>query len=570
MGEGTAVVEVDREVRGLAERVGGVADGLGRLTAAHEGTREELAALRGQVAAFLRRDELDRARALAQTRLLGVRRQLGTEFGRHDGVRRDAVGILRAMDTGLVGQDLVRSLSDELMTSTPRYWLAPALVGLGAWLRDDQDLADRALAEATRRDHDRTALFYAFVLHRRGRDEAVARWVGRYVDAQDPTALGAEFRVVLDATTSGVLGAATRPVVLATIARWHVALTARPELVEAQVARWHTILGGMRTPVDGGFPTLAATSPSWPAMAEAHARAGVHGHALTVVDNLYRGEVAPPPDLAARIDAVLDGLTGDLDPEEAPLRRRAEELEALLVDDGDAPATAERDLAAPPARPVDFLTLVSDAAFAPEGTSRCRGTQRLAVALSRSWASAASERLENEARACAPSAIVLEYDGWRGRIDPTVSEGTLLALVADHMNRRTEGEASAVRIGRAAVAAAGASALLAVLGAVLIILGVPTVGAGSLVLAALPATLTLRRLAAVPRRRERIRQAGARRREYARGHVAACFAEASRWRHEFATSLADGTALRARLHALVPDDHVAPATPAIPTREVSA
>lgn len=120
-------------------------------------TRKELFDLQAQFHQFL--DTYNRATqvSLAETRLIKIRQELTSKFGHYGDVRRAAVGLLQATDISVVHTTTMRDITEELMVLTPAYWLAPALVALAAWLRDDQFLAQRALGEALRRDDEKLA-----------------------------------------------------------------------------------------------------------------------------------------------------------------------------------------------------------------------------------------------------------------------------------------------------------------------------------------------------------------------------------------------------------------------------
>ena len=79
----------------------------------------------------------------AETKLSGLKADLDREFGHHNVVRRTSIGVLQAFDIGNVTNRTVGRISEELMIQTPRYWLAPALVALAAWSRDDEEMAKR-------------------------------------------------------------------------------------------------------------------------------------------------------------------------------------------------------------------------------------------------------------------------------------------------------------------------------------------------------------------------------------------------------------------------------------------
>lgn len=95
-------------------------------------TRGELAELQRQFNDFEQRYERATEVGLAETRLVKVRQQLEREFGHHGEVRRAATGIMQAGDVGVVRQETMKSVTEELMLLAPGYWLAPALVALAA------------------------------------------------------------------------------------------------------------------------------------------------------------------------------------------------------------------------------------------------------------------------------------------------------------------------------------------------------------------------------------------------------------------------------------------------------
>ncbi len=162
-------------------------------------TRSELSRLEQAFADFVAADLKAKELALAETRQVKIRQQLENEFGYYAVVRRQATGILQAADVQLVRTETLRNATEELMLSAPRYWLAPALVALASWLGNNVDLAKRALAEAIRRDDEKTSLFFALISRRAGRSEANRVWLDRYFGLQDPYKLDRQTVVMVDA-----------------------------------------------------------------------------------------------------------------------------------------------------------------------------------------------------------------------------------------------------------------------------------------------------------------------------------------------------------------------------------
>ena len=125
------------------------------------------------------------AKSNAQQQLIWIRQEMEKKFGHYDIVRRTTTGILQADDLGIVKKDTISNATEELMISTPGYWLAPCLVALAAWINDQPELADRALREGIKRNDEKTSLFFALICRRADRKQAALKWTQRYLANQD-------------------------------------------------------------------------------------------------------------------------------------------------------------------------------------------------------------------------------------------------------------------------------------------------------------------------------------------------------------------------------------------------
>lgn len=96
----------------------------------------------------------------AETRLVKIRQELEKKYGHYDIVRRTTTGILQANDIGIVKKETISNATEELMISTPGYWLAPCLVALAAWINDQPELAEKAVKEGIKRNDEKTSLFF--------------------------------------------------------------------------------------------------------------------------------------------------------------------------------------------------------------------------------------------------------------------------------------------------------------------------------------------------------------------------------------------------------------------------
>jgi hypothetical protein len=524
-------------------------------------TRSELAHLRALFDEYVRRDALAKNLQLAQTTIIAVRNELETAYGHYATVRRLATGTLQAMDTGVVTQDAVQAASEELMITTPRYWLAPALVGLAAWIRDDRTLAERALGEALRRDNDKTSLFFALVLRRHSRDDATARWLRQYIARQNPATLSREFTVVLDAVATGTLGPAAKPLVMEHMGGWYERLTADPQTVDAQVARWRQLIDGMRSPIDPRFTVLPAVSPTWPALKAIYEGATVHGRAEQHFRGIFDRPMRPAPGLQERVDEILDNLVGSYDEEETPHRRKEAELQAIIDADGDKMAATAAAAAAASVHEdtVDFLTLLTNAGFFPDQVGASDGTQRMAIALAKDWIVTADGQLEAQNVAALPAWVDLTVEGWAGRIDGQATEQSLVDSLTAHVDAQTQADLRLIRFDGAPVAAVVFAGLALVLGIASMAGGGGGFGFFLLLVAVGLGGFGGYRYTQLEPRREHVRRLGEQRKANGTAQVRGAVAEVVDWRTAWDREVGRAGYFRMYMNALVRDAFVATA-----------
>ncbi|MER6846417.1 hypothetical protein AB0A81_02540 [Streptomyces flaveolus] len=407
------VQEVSNLVVRLTEQVGSVSGQVSAVEANQQQARTELQALRDEFLAFVRQAETTANVQRAETRIGVIEDKIDHEFGHHKTVRRTAVGMLQAFDVGLVSEDNVRMVSDQLMIQTPRYWLAPALVALASWSADDRDLCERAVDEAFRRSPDRTALFFALVLRRQGRREGAVRWLRHYLLAQDPASLGREFAVILEAIAQGAFGVVGRDLLDRTLAEWRSQLADSADAGTKQITRWREEIAALRGPSGRQeFPRLAAVSPQWGQLDGV--LSGARGQQLLL--DKYRAvldrEFTPSERIEDAVDDILDRLVSEYDNEELPLRRDLAFHQAVVDHDGDldsARRVADAD-AASYEETLDYLTVQTTAALNPEAIGTSPATQRLAVAACHEWFQHAHAGHTRDYRAAMPQDVQAHFD----------------------------------------------------------------------------------------------------------------------------------------------------------------
>lgn len=400
------VAQLDRSLAGVGQQVASVG-------AEQRTTRAELTSLyqefKEYVAEARRRADLQ----LAQTRVGVLQDELDHKFGQHNRVRDTATGMLQAFDSGLVSEETVRTVGEQLMVQTPRYWLAPLLVALAAWAGDNQALCERAVTEAFRRSPDKVSLFMALLLRRQGRQTGAVRWLRHYLNAQDPTALGRDFAVILEAISQGAFGPAGVTLVQEHLERWQEQLLGDEAAQQAQVDRWRMEIDGYVGPsATARFPRLAKLSPQWPALDRALARAGAHRSLIDRYTRLLAEEHPPADRLENAIDDILDRLVREYDPEELPLRRELQENQAVVDHGGDL-AAARRSVdmdAAAMERTLDYLTIQTTSALNPDAIGVSAATQRLALASCHEWFLRAHAGFTMDYRKAVPPAVAVTLD----------------------------------------------------------------------------------------------------------------------------------------------------------------
>ncbi|MYY08144.1 hypothetical protein GT204_04305 [Streptomyces sp. SID4919] len=409
------VRQVDAQVNALREHVNIVAGQVEHVRAGQQAARSELQQLRDDFKEYVRTAELNARIQRAETRIGVVQDQVDHEFGHYKQVRRTATGILQAFDVGLVTEDTVRSVSEQLMIQTPRYWLAPALVALASWSADDPRLCERGVEEAYRRSPDRTSLFFALVLRRQDRADGSVRWLRHYLQAQDPHALGREFTVILEAVAHGAFGAAGRDVLAGVLTRWNAMMADEVEYREtqdAQTRRWRAEVDSLRSPSAAReFPQLAAFSPQWSILDGVLSWARTQRLFLDKYQSVLGHEAAPAARLEDTVDDLLDLLVSEYDDEELPLRRELALNRAVVTHRGDT-AAADAAVKADEASygiTLDLLTLQTTAALSPAAIGVSEGTRKLAVGACREWLFRAHTQFTRDYRAAVPQDVQIRF-----------------------------------------------------------------------------------------------------------------------------------------------------------------
>lgn len=364
----------------------------------------------------------------AETRLVKIRQELEKKYGHYDIVRRTTTGILQADDIGIVKKDTISNATEELMISTPGYWLAPCLVALAAWINDQPELAEKAIKEGIKRNDEKTSLFFALICRRADRKEACLKWTQRYLANQDEENLDRKTIIVLDAFASGLFGADTEGVISRQMNEWLQHLEEKPGFTEKQTQQWSEAINLKRKPIDtSSYTYLRKYSKTWPVLEDILEGAHLHAEMLEYLIGIFEQKVSTAT-VREQLDDILDSLVTDFDDEELPFRKE-EKFEQFIVDFRGDESRARQNMNVEQTAfetHKDFTQLLTDAAMKPETAHSSVSTQKFAFALSRDWVMNAYNDVVAQNRMKIPNEIEINVDTFNDTTVDGQNENELL------------------------------------------------------------------------------------------------------------------------------------------------
>lgn len=364
----------------------------------------------------------------AETRLVKIRQELEKKYGHYDIVRRTTTGILQADDIGIVKKDTISNATEELMISTPGYWLAPCLVALAAWINDQPELAEKAIKEGIKRNDEKTSLFFALICRRADRKEACLKWTQRYLANQDEENLDRKTIIVLDAFASGLFGADTEGVISRQMNEWLQHLEEKPGFTGKQTQQWSEAINLKRKPIDtSSYTYLRKYSKTWPVLEDILEGAHLHAEMLEYLIGIFEQKVSTAT-VREQLDDILDSLVTDFDDEELPLRKE-EKFEQFIVDFRGDESRARQNMNVEQTAfetHKDFTQLLTDAAMKPETAHSSVSTQKFAFALSRDWVMNAYNDVVAQNRMKIPNEIEINVDTFNDTTVDGQNENELL------------------------------------------------------------------------------------------------------------------------------------------------
>ena len=388
------------EISGLDTRVSGVESSVSQLRERVDGLEKSvvraISELQRTMNEFVTEYRRDRTIQNAHNDLAEARRELNEAFGRYKEVRDLASEIIYVVQSGFVSRSVILDVTERLAIRTPRYWLAPAILAVAAWLDRDKDRYVESIKTALALDPSKTALFMTLLLRHQARNEDMREWIGSYLTGLEPTNLPTDFAVVIEAVAGRTLGAGSAPHLVRRMRSWYHNAASSHDAQAEEIRQWERNLLGLAAAGEYAdtFPVLAQSNPGWELLRKRHEAYT----AIEAADQYFRGRfeegVDIPANLDEKISLLLKSLAGDPDPAEDRILQRVRRAEAVI--EMQDRAAAERRVAAEEAdraRTLNILSLVTRAAF-PTGRRRPPTmTELLAIVMSQRLISAAAERI---------------------------------------------------------------------------------------------------------------------------------------------------------------------------------
>ena len=408
---------------------------------------DEVGALAREFRDFVQLQVRMHEKSNSQQRLIQIHQELEKRFGHYDIVRRTTTGILQADDLGIVKRETISNATEELMISTPGYWLTPCLVALAAWINDQPDLAEKALREGIKRNDEKTSLFWALVCRRANRKPAALKWTQRYLANQDEENLDRKTVIILDAFASGLLGSDSEGIVSRQMGEWLEHLADKPGFVEKQTQQWSEAINLKRTKLNSSdYKYLRKYSKTWPVLQDIMEGAMLHAEILDYFTSIFDQE-ASTDSLKAQLDEILNSLVTEFDDEELPLRKE-EKFNQFVVDfDGDVNRARQHMNIEQTAfeEHKDFTQLLTDAAMKPDSSHASVSTQKFSIALSKEWIGNAYNDIIATNRMKIPNEIEINVDTFNDMTTDGQNETELIDKFTALVDRE-ESDALAQRV----------------------------------------------------------------------------------------------------------------------------
>ena len=423
----------------------------------------ELADLREKFVQMMKEQRMAAALQRALTEIIRIRQELEQKYGSYQLVRNTMLGILQANDLALVRNETIATASEELMISTPKYWLAPCVVALSAWIADNKELAERALKEALKRDPEKTSLVFALVCRRsahtadekanEAKNIACFKWLSCYFSMQKAKSMKRSIITYINAYVNGVFGANESEKIKeicdfdSYVAKWMKDIDENGTLEIEQSAYWSEFYESKCKNIHQDYPVLANTCPQFEQI-------NTYVRRINAVDEIFEhfADIASAKvdktRLAEMIDKELLTLVSKFDDEEAPLREEEELMTEIKRLQGDE-EQAKRIIAARKIKradpPVNFAEQLTQAITSPDTGNDIASARKTSCKFLSKYIVPAYHKFIGEKRSEFPESIDIKFDDWSGSTTDGSNKDKLKRDYASGVNAKRNAELSTIK-----------------------------------------------------------------------------------------------------------------------------
>ena len=353
----------------------------------------------------------------ATTELVRIRQALEQEFGNYRIVRETMLGVLQATDSALVRENTISRVSEELMLSTPKYWLAPVLVAVSAWISNDRDLAERAIKEAMRRDEEQTALTMALICRRNKRVDTCYEWLSIYFSKQKAYSFTtSNFRIV-DAYVNNVFGPDKKHLCDEYLERWVNEIKGNSSNFEQeQIKIWRDFCNKYTVDIDADYPDMVQSVNEYESIKGYISRiesTDIIEEDFQKINNAYVDDERLKED----VDYNLIELISRYDKDEEQLRKE-ERLQQEIKENGGSKEAAIKKIAAEDTALYEkSVNLIEQMTRVIAGGSDCRPSEKkTAMSFLGGYVRKGFDTYIRENKESFPSEITMDIDGWSGKV----------------------------------------------------------------------------------------------------------------------------------------------------------
>lgn len=409
---------LERAVKNMDSRLAGVEVAVAAVGTQVVAIQSDLVKLQQDFQAMIMEQRRAAALEQATTELVSVRQAMEKKFGNYSKVRNTMIGILQATDAALVRKVTVSTVSEELMISTPDYWLAPVLVALAAWIGNDRDLANRAITEAVKRDNEHTSLTMALICRRNHRTQTSYEWLSRYFATQDAANFDEDSMVYVDAYINGIFGPDEKHLCDEYISHWlDQVREAQADFDDNEITEWSEYFNKFNVDEGEKFPALRDCVKEFGYINDYLGRVDAVDDISSHFNYISDSEVDHDK-LAKEVDKHLMKLVSSDDPKERDLRSQEEYLMAVKACQGNIEAAREVINKRRQAEIEKTMNIVDQLSHVIRDDSQTApvSQKKTAVSLLRGYINNGYNQYIEEKKAAFPKEIHLELNGWNGTV----------------------------------------------------------------------------------------------------------------------------------------------------------